>query len=274
MFKKIGAVGLAAVAGSSLIAGSASPIAPEGVEAAFDGCASQSAVDVLSTSPRIPIRTMDSVEGLFSFEQTGVSSPAEIKNAFNRSSKHLCGSTLTAIGGFQEASHHDWRIKVSGEVGHAFSATLDDLAQGKGKARVVLGCSCAGNRAGGRGTVNAEVSGVTLSSIIEQAAISEGVNTVVFVSSDGYEVALPLNYVTSRYSIIVYEVNGQDIADSIGGANQLWLGSTSAQYFSRNIVEVSFEARDAPPPAPGTAESRDSYSNVPGVGVSRVEVRL
>ena len=99
------------------------------------------------------------------------------------------------------------------------------------------------------------MTGVTVASLLAAAAPLEGVNTVVFTSADGYEVALPLSYVAQRHSLIVFEVNGAPIGDSVGGANQLWLGSTSARYFARDIVSVGFEARDVVPAAPGAQGS-------------------
>ncbi len=92
-------------------------------------------------------------------------------------------------------------------------------------------------------------------------------NTVVFGSADGYEVALPLDYVFNRYAPIVFDVNGAPLAESMGGVNQLWLGSTSARYFARDIVSITLESRQTPPPKPGSAEAEDAYANLPNVGV-------
>lgn len=62
-------------------------------------------------------------------------------------------------------------------------------------------------------------------------------------------------------------INGEKLDASIGGDNQLWLGSTSGSYFARDIVSISIETRQTPPPAPGTAEAGDSYANVPNVAI-------
>ena len=72
-----------------------------------------------------------------------------------------------------------------------------------------------------------------------------------------------------RASLIVYEVGGAPLSDSMGGTNQLWLGSTAARYFTRDVVEIRVEALDegSLPPAPGTPEAGDRYANRPNVGV-------
>lgn len=63
------------------------------------------------------------------------------------------------------------------------------------------------------------------------------------------------------------DVNGSPIAESAGGTNQLWLGSTSARYFARDITGITLEKRQTPPPAPGSDEADDEYANLPNVGV-------
>jgi len=54
----------------------------------------------------------------------------------------------------------------------------------------------------------------------------------------------------------------------MGGSNQLWLGSTSANYFARDIVAITLEERQTPPPSPSSDEARAAYANLPNVGVS------
>ena len=55
----------------------------------------------------------------------------------------------------------------------------------------------------------------------------------------------------------------------MGGTNQLWLGSTSARYFTRDVVEIRVSCEDEAniPPIPGTPEAGDSRTNLPNVGV-------
>ena len=56
----------------------------------------------------------------------------------------------------------------------------------------------------------------------------------------------------------------------MGGANQLWLGSTPASYFIRNVSSITLEARDAAdvPVSPSSDEARAEYAaNLPNVGV-------
>ena len=211
------------------------------------------------------------VNGVFMFSQCEVSTLDAIHKALHLAPKYLCGAEVGA-GDSTETSPENWTISVGGDVANGFSATIDELAQG-GRAQVIMGCSCAGNPAGGPGTVNAETTGVTLRSIMERAGVSAGANTVVFTSEDGYEAALPLSYVKNRYAMIVYAVNGQPMSNSVGGSNQLWLGATSAQYYVRNVASISFETRQTPPPVPGSAQAADAAANMPSASITAAETQ-
>ncbi len=203
------------------------------------------------------------VKGAFSFTQSSVAPASVVADVMGKSAKYLCGAAFQDV---LAAEAHAWSISVSGDVAHAYTATIEQMAE-DGAAQITMGCACAGNPIDGKASVNADVSGITIASIVEHANPAAGANTVVFSSSDGYEVALPLNYVLQRYSMIVYAIDGQEICDNVGGANQLWLGSTSGRYFVRNVDSISFEVRDKAPAAPGTAEAGDTYSSLPNISV-------
>lgn len=210
--------------------------------------------------------------GSFSYTQDRVASNAEIARAFGGVDRVLCGAgegSEAALPGRVAPDASAWRIAVDGDgVEQAYEATLGELSQG-GSYRTVMGCTCLGNPADGRATANADVCGVTLSSILDRAVLAEGANAVTFVASDGTSQSLPLSYVLQRASLIVYEVGGEPVGNSMGGTNQLWLGSTAARYFTRDVVEIRVEALDevSLPPAPGTPEAGDRYANRPNVGV-------
>lgn len=257
---------VASVTGSlMLLAGMTAPgtaaFADEAVqgEAAESECPVHAGVNVVDASQKA-----DKVFGSFSYTQQAVTSNKTIAKTLGTAAQYLCGSNLI----FAESESLDaWELHVGGDVANEFSATLDELAQEE-VSSVVMGCSCSGNPADGTATANALVTGVAITSIMDAAELEAGVNTIVFTSADGYEMALPLTYVAQRYSLIVFDVNGAPLADSVGGTNQLWLGSTSARYFARDVTSISYETREVAPPAPGSAAAQDNYANVPNVAVS------
>ena len=208
--------------------------------------------------------TLDVVEGSFAFTQSAVSTNEEIRNNLG-AAKYLCGAR--AVGEQESVSVDDWQISVGGAVAKPFTATFDELVSTSQVQSLLLGCSCAGNPSDGRASANAEVTGISALLMIEMAGADAEANTVVFTSADGYEVALPLSYLKNRYCPIVFDVNGAPLAESVGGTNQLWLGSTSANYFARDIVAITLECREEAPASPFSDEAREAYANLPNVGV-------
>ena len=212
-----------------------------------------------------------SVEGTFSFTQGQVTPTAQIARTLGGADKVLCGASTEALSSNQQVVSDavDWQITVDGDgVQSSLTATIGDLAQ-TGTQSTVMGCSCAGNPADGRATANAAVTGVSVYQLLETAGgVTNEANAITFVSSDGYEVTLPLTYVLQRASMIVYQLNGEPLSASVGGTNQLWLGSTSARYFASDVVEVRVTCEDEVPAIPGSPASGDHASNVPNVGVT------
>lgn len=255
----MGASSMLAVAGMGGVALAAT--APTEVQPGSDA----QAVEQESGSAEDFVVRMDKVEGRFSYTQSEVTSNDDIKKNLGEASKYLCGAN--PMDAEEAVTAEDWSIAVQGVVGNAYSATFAELSEKEELQNVVMGCSCASNPADGRAVANVEVTGISALKIVELAQPSAEANTVVFSSSDGYEVALPLSYLKMRYCPLVFDVNGSPIADVMGGVNQLWLGSTAASYFARDIVSITLEERETPPPSPHSDEARAAYQNLPNVGV-------
>lgn len=209
--------------------------------------------------------TIEHVQGTFAWNQDVVTDNETLARTLYDGSAYLCGAQgAEATGAGDAGAASIDSIRVTGDVGHAFTASIDEFSQ-KAPMKKVMGCTCAGNPADGRASANAEVGGFRLAALIDEADPAEGANTITFTSADGYEVALPLSYVTQRYSLIVTTVNGDAADSAIGCSNQLWLGSTAARSFARDVVEIAITKEAEPPAAPGAP----SNANTPNVGVTR-----
>ncbi|MEC4271890.1 molybdopterin-dependent oxidoreductase [Adlercreutzia sp. R25] len=208
------------------------------------------------------------VQGVFAFTQSEVTPLSAIVKNMGESARYLCGSAYA--GGTAAENVEAWEIAVGGAVRNAYVATAEQIMDGEDAQTAIMGCSCAGNPADGAASINAAVTGVSVSHLLAAARPAEDANTVVFSSADGYEVALPLRYLEQRYAPLVFAVNGSPLDESMGGANQLWLGSTSARYFARDIIAITVETRDTSevPAAPGIDAAERDYANLPNVGVA------
>ena len=211
------------------------------------------------------------VQGTFGFTQGEVTPTDQIARALGGADKVLCGASRQVVSSSQEVvpDAASWQIAVDGDgVATPAAVTLGELAQ-TGSQSTVMGCSCLGNPADGRASINAAVTGVAVSDLLEAAGdVSADANAITFVSSDGYEVTLPLFYVLQRSSMIVYQVNGEPLSASVGGTNQLWLGSTSARYFASDVVEIRVTCEDEVPALPGSPASDDRAANLPNASVT------
>ncbi len=243
------------LAGAPMLSLAATPEASAAPEATV---AEQAAVTAVTSTVKSPV-----VEGTFAYDQITITSNAQIQKSFAGTDQYLCGAGAQTL---ESVPIDQWDITVDGDVQNQFTASLAELADDNALS-VTMGCACAGNGADQRVSANASVTGVTFIDIIRRAGVNKDANTVTFTSSDGYSISLPLSYVKQRYTLIVYDVNGEPLANSMGGTNQLWLGSTSARYFSRDITNITFEARDAAdvPAAPGAVQAQGV--NTPNVAV-------
>ena len=205
------------------------------------------------------------VFGVFTFSQDVITPNEVIKSGIGSASKYLCGAGAASSG---SASVGEWPILVSGTVSNEISMTYEDAAGSFGARKMTMSCTCMGNPVDGRATATADVRGLSVNELLSAANPTDGANTVVVTSADGYQMELPLWYVMQHNCLLVFDVNGAPLIDSVGGTNQLWLGSTPASYFVRDVVSITVEVRDAAPLSPTCEEMRAEYAaNLPNIGV-------
>lgn len=105
------------------------------------------------------------VEGQFSYDQGVVTSNETIASVFAKAAATLCQTTADGYGVYTAQA-----IKVSVAGLPTMEATVAEMAEEEGADSYVLGCSCASNAPGGGAIANAEVSGVSLASLMTMAA--------------------------------------------------------------------------------------------------------
>ncbi|MCI8467958.1 MAG: molybdopterin-dependent oxidoreductase [Eggerthellaceae bacterium] len=216
-----------------------------------------------SVSDETAIVYVENVAGDFGYSQTAVNTNQEIKKRIGDAAKYLCNN---AAVNEDVVDAQDWMLTIGGDVETSITASYEELYNSDEVQRVIMGCSCKGNHADGAASVNAEVYGIPFLSLLNMVQPAPEVNTVVFTSLDGYSIALPMKYVLNHGGLLVFDVNGAPIAQSVGGFNQLWMGSTAANYFARDIDTITFEVREEAPISPSSDEAREAYQNLPNVG--------
>ena len=174
--------------------------------------------------------------GEFSFDQDVVTPPDEVFNIFGTALTGVCAKPSFSLGA-QESG--DYYINVSGNLKHAYR--INPAEKREQEVQRVMACSCAT----GSAVVNAEVTGIPLSSLLRLDELEENVNTITFRGADGFGLPMPLRYALQREAMLVYQIGGEELPD--GQRNQIWVPDAVAKYFTRNIVEIELTAEEEEP---------------------------
>lgn len=184
------------------------------------------------------------VKGAFSFNQDVLSPSEDVLNLYGTAVTGICAKPAFAFEpGKEEGGTH--YVNVSGDMEFAYQLTEADFKT-KSVNRVAA-CSCGM----GPAVVQAQVSGIPLSNILSIASLCEGANTLTVEGSDGYKVSMPLSYALDRDAMLVYAINGEQLAAN--QRTQLWMPGAVARYFARDVVDIRVTA-EAETPEIMTAE--------------------
>lgn len=110
------------------------------------------------------LNAVDRVEGVFSFNQDGLTETESISRVFVKAAATLCASLP------EDSARTLSQIAVESGTGH-FVVTPSE-ADGDQAASRVIGCACSTNVAGGGAIMNALISGVSMQSIALQAGVA------------------------------------------------------------------------------------------------------
>lgn len=196
-----------------------------------------------------------SVEGVFAFDQEGITPSDELFNVFGTAILSMCSKpaveiTPDAVG---VANHY---INVGGAMQMSYSVDLKDMADQSEE--TLVGCSCMTGSPFGQ----ARVVGVPLSAIVGMADLEEGVNTMTAYGADGYGEALPLQYALDKNALLVYQVNGEELTSEYGSSAQLWVPETVAHYFTRNVMDIELTREENVPEVQGVDPTYRNKINI------------
>lgn len=179
------------------------------------------------------------VQGEFSFEQDKITPADELFSLFGTAATGICAKPGFAFG---ETSAEEYYVNVGGDIEREYSIPLGDLTEGESETRVMK-CSCAT----GGAIANAQVTGVRVADILQMAEIGDEINTITFRSEDGYGLPMPLSYALEKDAMLVYQINGESLPDSQGAPLQVWMPASTANYFTRRVVDIELTAEAQTP---------------------------
>lgn len=243
-----------AMGGVTLMAGAGAYAAPavmaqeEKTDAVSDLAKETGAVISLEDRAEETYTKVANVTGDFSCSQEVMVPSDEVFNLFGTAATAMCAKPGFA---FEEADTETYYVNVKGNLKKGATVSLKELKE-KNPETTNMVCSCSSSAS----VAQVQVTGVPVSSIIEMAELEENVNTVTFKSADGYGIPMPLSYVLEKEALLVYQVNGKDINASQGGPVQVWMPSTVAKYFTRQVVEIELTAEEEVPAVMGLEDEQ------------------
>lgn len=172
------------------------------------------------------------LQGTFAFNQEGVTPNDELFNVFGAALTSMCSKPASELID-TEGGVANFYVNVGGNVKKNFTIDVRDLAEDASQ-ETMMACSCATGSPFGQ----AAVMGVPLAAVVEMADLEDGVNTVTAYGADGFGQPLPLRYALEKNALLVYQVNGEELAAATGSSLQLWMPETVARYFTRDIVNI------------------------------------
>lgn len=215
-------------------------VQPQDVKTAAQSPEQDGLVMTQTQNEGISYTKVANVSGQFRFDQDVISPADDVFNIFGTALTGVCAKPAFAVGdAATECDPADYYVNVHGSMRQSYSVRLGEL-QDKEQTRV-MACACAT----GEVVVNASVTGVPLSDILELAQLEAGANTLTAVGADGFGIPMPLSFALEKEAMLVYRVNGQPLPEN--QRTQLWMPGTVAKYFTRNIVDIEVTAQEEAP---------------------------
>lgn len=181
----------------------------------------------------------------FTFSQDVLSPDSDVFNMYGTALTGVCAKPAFAMEEGKELAG-DYYVNISGHVQKNCQIGLRELEYKE--QHKIAACTCAT----GPGIVNAQITGIRLADLLELAGLAPEANTVTARSFDGYGIPIPLQYALEKESMLVYQINGQELPP--GQGPQLWVPGAVASYFTRNVAEIELTVETELPPIEASSE--------------------
>ena len=178
-------------------------------------------------APVLAYDELSNIQGEFSFNQDVLSPADEIFSLFGTAATGLCAKPSFAMNDTDVAEKY--YVNVGGMLKNEYTFTLAEL-KAKGGTNQITVCSCGM----GEALAQASVTGARVSDILELAGVMDEANAISFISSDGYKSTVPLQYALKNDAMLVWQIGDKENPVGL----QVWMPSTIAKYFTRQVTEI------------------------------------
>ena len=180
-----------------------------------------------SEAAAIVFDEITNVQGRFSFDQDVIAPADEVFSLFGTAATGVCAKPAFAMEETDAAEKY--YVNVSGSLKKAYTVSLAELKAKGGTSKISV-CSC------GMGGAIAQsvITGARVSDMLQLAGMMEGANAISFTAKDGYKATLPLEYALEKDAMLVWQVGDKENPAGL----QVWMPTTVAKYFTRQVAEI------------------------------------
>lgn len=215
------------------------------------------------------ITFVSDVQGEFSFSQDVVSETIFNGNWWSgQTTNSMSGGTLEALP-LDEDFFDNWEISVTGDVENPFTMTLKEMMETFPAVTEIMTDHCVMNPNGGPWISTAEVTGFSISQLLEYAGVKESATAVMSYAPDGWNRGIYLSELAMDDAILAYELNGERLDWVNGYPVSTWNGAGSAASCIRNVCELRVVSDETIKIFDGWRyeDDPDNYINKPAVGI-------
>lgn len=171
-----------------------------------------------------------------------------------------------------EKMFEDWTITVSGAVEQEVSYKLTDLIEQVPSVTMPMVMQCTYNPTGGPLIAQAQVTGIPLQWLLDQAGLTDDAVSLYGCSPDGNMNSVYLSTIADQQVLLVYEIDGEKLSWKDGYPVQLWVGGAGAPIFTKELSEIIINAADEEIiDYEGWVKSEGGYYNKPNIGIFNLD---
>ena len=216
------------------------------------------------------ISSVADVQGDFTWDQTTVSDMSQTNMGYwmsGTADNAMYGATKEGLP-LDENLFNNWEITVDGDVENPFTMTLPELIETFSTDHAIMTDACVMNPVGGPWIATADVTGISISKLLEYAGVKDGATAVMSYASDGWNRGIYLSELEKDDALLAIELNGERLDWAYGYPVSTWNGAGSAASCIRNVVELRVVSDEKIKTFDGWyyIDSGEVY-NIPNVGI-------
>lgn len=190
---------------------------------------------------------VEDVQGDFTYDQDTLGGDNTVLTWWPRLSAYEDGTYDMAYNIEPSQDLFDnWEINISGAVDNPITLKLGDIIKNGPSETFTSTIMCVDNAPSSELIANAEITGVPMSWIFEQANVSADAKSLDVIGADGGTPhMISLEAIADQMPYLVYEINGEQLSPYEGYPCRIWFPGEGAPIFRRWLTDIVFSTDEA-----------------------------